>query len=152
MLGCGTAPLRALREAGVRVAIATDSPASTPSFDIFEEMRAALCAARAREHDPTALSAGDALRLATLEGARALGLDGEIGSLEPGKWADLAVVELAETPLWPAEDAAASIVLGGSADRVVGTLVGGIERYRKGSVEWRDLRSRARRARSRMLA
>jgi 5-methylthioadenosine/S-adenosylhomocysteine deaminase len=152
MLGCGTAPLRALREAGVRVSIATDSPASTPSFDMFEEMRAALYAARARELDPSALSPADALELATLGGARALGLDADVGSLETGKQADLTVVELTETPFWPVDDPAAAVVLGGSPGRVAGTLVGGIERYRKGSVEWRDLRSRAQRARSRMLA
>lgn len=152
MLGCGTAPLRALRQAGVRVAIATDSPASTPSFDMFEEMRAALLACRAREHDPGALSPDDALELATLGGARALGLEDEVGSLEPGKQADLAIVELAETPLWPVESPAAAVVLGGSGAQVAGTLVSGIERYRKGSVEWRDLRSRAQRARSLMLA
>lgn len=152
MLGCGTAPLEALRAAGVRVSIATDSPASTPSFDMFEEMRAALYAARARELDPGALSPADALELATLGGARALRLEGETGSIEPGKQADLAIVELADTPLWPVEDAAAAVVLGGSGDQVAATLVGGIERYRKGSVEWRGLRSRAQAARSRMLA
>jgi 5-methylthioadenosine/S-adenosylhomocysteine deaminase len=152
MLGCGTAPLRALRDAGVRVAIATDSPASTPSFDVFEEMRTAIVVARARERDAAALTPADALELATLGGARALGLDASVGSLEPGKQADLTVVELADTPFWPVEDPATAVVLGGSPGQVAGTLVGGIERYRKGSVEWRDLRSRAQRARSRMLA
>ena len=76
ILGCGVAPLTALREAGIRVCIATDSPASTPSFDMFDEMRAAIVGARAREGRPDALTAADALELATLGGARALGLDG----------------------------------------------------------------------------
>ena len=74
-----------LREAGIRVSIATDSPASTPSFDMFDEMRAAIVGARARERRPDALSASDALELATLGGARALGLEREIGSLVPGQ-------------------------------------------------------------------
>ena len=74
ILGCGVAPLTALREAGIRVCIATDSPASTPSFDMFDEMRAAIVGARAREGRPDALTAADALELATLGGARALGL------------------------------------------------------------------------------
>ena len=73
ILGCGVAPLTALREAGIRVCIATDSPASTPSFDMFDEMRAAIVGARAREGRPDALTAADALELATLGGARALG-------------------------------------------------------------------------------
>jgi 5-methylthioadenosine/S-adenosylhomocysteine deaminase len=83
ILGCGVAPLTALREAGIRIGIATDSPASTPSFDMFDEMRAAIVGARARDGRPDALTAADALKLATLGGARALGLDDSLGSLEP---------------------------------------------------------------------
>ena len=81
ILGCGVAPLTALREAGIRVCIATDSPASTPSFDMFDEMRAAIVGARAREGRPDALTAADALELATLGGARALGVDASRGSI-----------------------------------------------------------------------
>ena len=85
ILGCGVAPLTALREAGIRVCIATDSPASTPSFDMFDEMRAAIVGARAREGRPDALTAADALELATLGGARALGLDGSRRLARPRK-------------------------------------------------------------------
>ncbi len=151
LLGCGTAPLAALLEAGVTVAIATDSPASTPSFDMFEELRAAIMAARARERRPDALTARKALELATLGGARALGLEAEVGSLVPGKRADLAVVSLADSPFLPAEDAAAAVVLGGSPDRLIATLVDGDERYRRGGRAWRGLTSAARAARARML-
>lgn len=150
-LGCGVAPLAELRAAGVRVAIATDSPASTPSFDMFEEMRATIWAARARARDPEALGATDALELATIGGARALGLVDEVGSLQAGKRADLTVVSLAETPFDPIEDPEAAVVLGGSPDRVIATLVDGAERYRRGSTEWHDLRRAARRARKAML-
>ena len=69
----------------IAVGIATDSPASTPSFDLFEELRTAIVAARARERRPDALTAADALELATLGGARVLGMDDEVGSLVPGK-------------------------------------------------------------------
>ena len=151
MLGCGVAPLAELRAAGLRVAIATDSPASTPGFDMFAELRAAVLAARARTRDPGALSAAGALELATLGGARALGLEDEIGSLVPGKWADLAVVSLADSPFEPLEDPVVASILGGAPDRVVATLIAGDERYRKGTTEWRDLRRAARRARARML-
>ena len=82
LLGCGIAPLAELRAAGLRVGLGTDSPASTPSFDLFEELRAAIYAARARERRPDALSADRCPRLATLGSARALGLDDEIGSLD----------------------------------------------------------------------
>jgi cytosine/adenosine deaminase-related metal-dependent hydrolase len=151
-LGCGIAPLAALRAAGVRVGVGTDSPASTPSFDFFAELRAVLFGARAREQRADVMLAGDALELATLGGARALGLDGEVGSLAPGKRADLAVVSLAGSPFLPWEDPAAAVVLGGSPDRVLLTLVGGAVRYEKGGMDWQGVRQRATNARSRMLA
>jgi len=150
-LGCGVAPLHALREAGVRVGIATDSPASTPSFDMFDEMRAAIVGARARERRPDALSTGDALELATLGGARALGLDAEIGSLAPGKWADLTVLSLAATPHLPWEDPVTAAVLGGSPEGVLATLVSGTTRYEKGGKTWLELIDVARNARGRLL-
>jgi 5-methylthioadenosine/S-adenosylhomocysteine deaminase len=146
-LGCGIAPLRELREAGIQVSIGTDSPASAPSFDMFEEVRAALFAARAREEDPAALSASEALELATLGGARALGLEAEIGSLTPGKRADLAVLSLEASPFVPWEDPAAAVVLGGSPDRIVLTVVDGEARYEKGGTEWHELIAAAQRAR-----
>jgi cytosine/adenosine deaminase-related metal-dependent hydrolase len=151
ILGCGVAPLAELRAAGVRVGLGTDSPASTPSFDLFEEARAAVYAARARAERPDALSGKDALRLATLDAASALGLEDEIGSLAPGKRADLAVVSLAGSPYLPWEDPAAAVVFGGSPERVQLTLVDGEERYRKGGTSWHELRHAAAEARSRLL-
>jgi len=150
-LGCGVAPLTALREAGLRVCIATDSPASTPSFDMFDEMRAAIIGARARERRPDALSAADALELATLGGARALGLDTEIGSLAPGKWADLTVLSLAATPHLPWEDPVTAAVLGGSPEGVLATLASGETRYEKGGKTWLELIDVAQSARGRLL-
>jgi 5-methylthioadenosine/S-adenosylhomocysteine deaminase len=150
-LGCGVAPLEELLAAGIPVGIASDSPASTPSFDLFEELRTAIVTARARAGRPDALSAGRTLELATLGGARVLGMDGEVGSLVPGKQADLAVVSLAGSPFDPVEDPVAAVVLGGSPDRVAATLVHGEDRYRPGTSEWPDSRRAARRARSRML-
>jgi 5-methylthioadenosine/S-adenosylhomocysteine deaminase len=152
VLGCGVAPLRELREAGIRVCIATDSPASTPSFDMFDEMRAAVAAARARERRPDALSSHHALELATLGGARALGLDAELGSLVPGKQADLTVLSFAETPFVPWEDPVTATVHGGSPDRVVATLVSGTTRYEKGGKAWHELIGAARHARGRLLS
>jgi len=149
-LGCGVAPLRELREAGVTVSIATDSPASTPSLDLFEEIRAAIVAARAREQRPDALTAADALELATLGGARVLGLDDRLGSLVPGKQADLTVISLAGSPFDPVEDPVAASILGGSPERVAATLVAGETRYSKGT-SWLDSTRAARSARSRML-
>ncbi len=151
LLGCGVAPLAALRAAGVHVCIATDSPASTPSFDMFDELRSAVMAARAHEQRPDALTTADALELATLGGARALGLDSSIGTLEEGKYADLTVVSFTDSPFLPWEDPTSAVVLGGSPERVLATLVAGEERYRKGGTTWHGSTSNAQQARARML-
>ena len=143
--------LEKIRAAGVTVALGTDSPASTPSFDVFEELRTAVYAARARAERPDALSPDRALELATLSAARALGLDDEIGSLAPGKRADLTVVSLAGSPYLPWADPAAAVVFGGSPERVQLTLADGEERYRKGESDWHELLSSAADARGRLL-
>ncbi len=152
LLGCGIAPLGELREAGIRVGLGTDSPASTPSFDMFAELRAAVFAARARERRPDALSAAEALELATLGSARALGLDDEVGSLVPGKHADLTVVSLDASSYFPWEDPAAALVFGGSPQSVTTTLVDGEARYERGGFRWQELKRSATSARRRMLA
>ncbi|HEX3851053.1 MAG TPA: amidohydrolase family protein, partial [Polyangiaceae bacterium] len=152
LLGCAPAPLADFLAAGLRVGLGTDSPASTPSFDIFDELRAAVYVARTREQRPDALTAEAALRLATIDAARALGLDRTIGSLTPGKKADLTAVSLAESPYHPIEDPAAAVVFGGSPERVLETIVDGQTRYRQGETAWHEVRSTASDARRRMLA
>jgi cytosine/adenosine deaminase-related metal-dependent hydrolase len=152
MLGCGVAPLADFRAAGLRVGLGTDSPASALSFDMFDELRAAVMGARARELRSDALSASGALELATLGSARALGLEDEVGSLAVGKFADLTVVSLADSQYYPWEDPAAAVVFGGSPSRVEVTLVGGKVRYERGAFEWHDLHRSAASARARMLA
>jgi cytosine/adenosine deaminase-related metal-dependent hydrolase len=153
LLGCGIAPVTELREADVRVGLGTDSPASAPSFDMFEEMRTAIYMARARTKRPEALLAADALRMATLDAARALRLEGQVGTLTPGKRADLTVVSLAGSPYHPVEDPAAAVVFGGSPERVLETIVDGHTRYaNEDNEQWREVRSTASAARQRMLA
>jgi cytosine/adenosine deaminase-related metal-dependent hydrolase len=152
LLGCGVAPVAMLRGAGLRVGLGTDSPASTPSLDIFDEMRTAIVLARAVAGDPAALPPASALELATLGSARALGLEAEIGSLEPGKRADLCVVSLAGSPFLPLEDPIVAVVLGGRPERVCRTIVGGATRFVRGGFEWHELRQNAAAARARMLA
>jgi cytosine/adenosine deaminase-related metal-dependent hydrolase len=151
-VGCGIAPLRELRSAGLRVGIGTDGVSSTPSYDFFDELRAVVMMARARERRPDAITAAEALELGTLGGARALGLETETGSLVPGKRADLAVVSLADSPYSPVEDPAAAVVFGGSPERVLTTFVDGEPRYEKGGMEWHELTAAAHSARHAMLA
>jgi 5-methylthioadenosine/S-adenosylhomocysteine deaminase len=152
MLGCGVARIADLRAAGVRVGLGTDSPASAPSLDPWDEMRAALLAARAREQRPDALQVEDVLRLATLDSARALGLEAEVGSLTPGKRADITVVSSLDSPYDPIENPTASAVFGGSPATVLETIVDGQTRYRQGETAWQEVRSTASAARARMLA
>jgi cytosine/adenosine deaminase-related metal-dependent hydrolase len=152
LLGCGVAPLAELRAAGARVGLGTDSPASTPSFDVFEEMRTAVYLARAAARDPGALDAEGALRLATLDAARALRLDERVGTLAAGKRADLTVVSLAGSPYHPVEDPAAAVVFGGSPERVLATVVDGETRYTSEDENtWQEVRNTASAARRRML-
>jgi 5-methylthioadenosine/S-adenosylhomocysteine deaminase len=151
LLGCGTAPLADLRAAGVRVGLGTDSPASTPSFDAWEELRTAVYLSRAREQRPDALDARAALRLATLDAARAIGLDEEVGSLIPGKRADLTVLSVAGSPYDPVEDPVVAAVFGGSPAGILETIVDGTTRYRHGETAWQEVRSTASAARQRML-
>jgi len=152
VLGCGVAPLARLRAAGLRVGLGTDSPASAPSFDVFEEMRTAIYLARAEAKDPGALDAQAALRLATVEAARALRLDDQVGTLAAGKRADLTVVSLAGSPYHPVEDPTAAVVFGGSPERVLATVVDGETRYTNEDEDtWQEVRNTASAARERML-
>jgi len=151
-VGCGIARLRELRDAGLRVGLGTDGVSSTPSHDFFDELRTAVMTARSRERRPDALTATSVLELATLGSARALGLDGEIGSIATGKRADLAVISLTGSAYLPWEDPAAAVVFGGAPDRVVATFVDGEARYEKGGFEWHELTAAAQRARRAMLA
>ena len=151
-VGCGVAPLRELRAAGLRVGVGTDGVSSTPSHDFFDELRAVVMMARARERRPDAVTATEALELGTLGGAQALGLDSEVGSLAAGKRADLTVVSLAGSSYLPWEDPAGAVVFGGSPDRVLATYVGGELRYERGGMDWQELTVAARNARRAMLA
>ena len=151
LLGLGIAPVAELLDAGVRVGIGTDSPASTPSFDMFEEMRTAIALARLRNGGPSAMSAERVLELATLGSAAALGLDDEVGSLEPGKHADVAVVSLEGSPYVPWEDPAAAVVMGGSASRVLLTVVDGEVRYDAETQRWQELQQKGIEARAKLL-
>ena len=93
-LGAGIAPVARMLELGVNVGIGTDGAASNNDLDMFEETRLAALVAKGTSGDPTAIPARTALSMATRLGAAAMHLDGLIGSLEPGKRADLIVLDL----------------------------------------------------------
>lgn len=93
-LASGFCPVHKLVEAGVNVALGTDGAASNNDLDMLGELRTAALLAKAVSANASAIPAGEALRMATLNGARALGLDQDIGSLEVGKSADIVAVDL----------------------------------------------------------
>jgi cytosine/adenosine deaminase-related metal-dependent hydrolase len=128
-LGAGFAPVRAMVDVGVRVGIGVDGSASNERGDLFLEVKQALLVARGR-HGPHAMTAREALRLGTRGGASVLRRD-DIGSLEPGKRADLAVWPLDGLELAGAADPVAGLVFAGP-HRVDRLFVGGEEIVREG--------------------
>jgi 5-methylthioadenosine/S-adenosylhomocysteine deaminase len=131
MLASGVAPVRELREAGVAVGLGTDGPAgSNNDLDMMEEMDLAAKLAKIYKGDPQALSAKDALQMATLDGARALHMEKQIGSLEAGKRADLIVLDLDVPNAVPLYDVYAQIVYSLKASDVTDVMVNGKFLYR----------------------
>lgn len=130
-LGAGVAPVRALRDAGVRVGLGVDGSASNERSDLFMEVKQALLVARGRGGGE-AMTVRDALRLATRGGAEVLRRD-DIGSLEPGKQADLAIWRTDGLSLGGAEDLVAGLVLSGP-HRVDRLVVGGEDVVRGGAL------------------
>ena len=105
-------------EAGVNVAIGTDGAASNNDLDLLGETRTAALLAKAVAGSATALDAHRALRMATLNGARALGLDEEIGSLEIGKAADLVAFDLSRLAQQPIYDPVSQLIYSWNRDHV----------------------------------
>jgi len=128
--GHGWAPFEKFLDAGITVGLGSDSVASNNVCDLLEESRFASLAARNRPDRKRFITAKEALKAATLGGAQALGLDHLIGTLEPGKQADIAVVSLDHQAQLPINDVEAAIVFSSNARDVDLSLVGGREIYR----------------------
>jgi 5-methylthioadenosine/S-adenosylhomocysteine deaminase len=124
-LGNGVAPARAMLEAGLNVALGTDGAASNNTLDLLGEMRLAALLAKGSSRDPTVLDAATAVRMATLNGARALGLDSETGSLVPGKWADLCCVNLDAPATLPVYSPLSQVVYAAAREQVSDVWVAG---------------------------
>ncbi|MER5541844.1 amidohydrolase [Streptomyces sp. NPDC002589] len=120
-----TTPVRALRAAGVPVGLATDGAASNNSLDVWEAMTLTALIQKATEGDPRWLTSRQALHHATLQSARAVGLGGSVGSLAPGRRADLILVDLTGPHTQPVHDLAAALVHSARASDVRTTVVDG---------------------------
>ena len=124
-LASGTAPVMKYRKAGVNVGIGTDGAASNNDLDMFEAMRQTAFQQKLVSMDPTAISAAEALEMATLGGARALGRGQHLGSLEPGKLADLIIVGMSKARQQPLFEPMSQIVYASRGDDVETTIVNG---------------------------
>lgn len=124
-LASGTAPVREMLAEGVRLGIGTDGAASNNDLDMFEETLAASLLAKHASGDPTAAPAGAVLELATLGGARALGMEDRIGSLEIGKRGDLVLVGLDSPRLHPLYDPISHLVYAAKGSDVRHVVVEG---------------------------
>ncbi len=124
-LASGFCPVAALARAGVNVCVGTDGAASNNDLNMLAEMRTAALLAKGVSGDASAVPAHAALRMATLNGALALGLDAEIGSLEPGKAADLVALDLSQLETQPAHHPISQVVYSAGRDQVTDVWING---------------------------
>lgn len=129
----GIAPVAAMLEAGITVALGVDSAASNSRLDLFEEMRAALHGQRAVRGTTGLMTAATALRMATLNGAKVLGFGDETGSLEAGKLADFVVLDASAPRHQPVRDPVATVVHTCGPEDVAWVVIGGVTRHRRQS-------------------
>ena len=137
-LASGVCPVPSLAAAGVNVALGTDGAASNNDLDMLGEMRTAALLGKLAAQDATANPAADMLRMATLGGARSLGLGERIGSLEPGKAADAVAIDLRGPDTQPVYNPVSQIVYAATRAHVRDVWVAGRRVVRDGTLETLD--------------
>ncbi len=138
-LASGIAPVADYLKRGITVGLAPDGTASNNNLDMWEEMRLAATLHKAATLDATAVSAEQALKMATIEGARCLGLGAQTGSLEAGKRADLVLVDFDKPHLYPRHNITSLLVYSAGAGDVHSTLVNGQFLLRNGQFQTLDV-------------
>ncbi len=133
-LASGFAPIHKLHAGGVNIGLGTDGAASNNRLDMFQEMRLAALLAKGSSGNAQAMPAAEALRAATLGGARALGLDGLLGSIEPGKAADLCAVSFASPGLSPCYDPVSHLVYAAGREDVSHVWIAGKLQFSYGRI------------------
>jgi len=154
-LASGFCPAEKLRRAGVRLALGTDGCASNNDLDMFGEMRTAALLAKAVAEDASALDAASTLHAATLGGAQALGWSDRIGSIEPGKQADLAAIRLDEIETQPMYNVVSQLVYAAGRHQVSDVWIAGMRKLRERvlpDLDVAELREKARRWRERLAS
>lgn len=124
-LGCGIAPVNELRNLGVTVALGTDGAGSATTLDMFEEMKAAAWMHKNKFSDPKAITAYQVLQMATVEGAKALGLAHETGTIEVGKKADIILIDIEKPHLYPHNDIYALLAYSANGSDVDTVIING---------------------------
>ena len=124
-LASGICPISKLLNAGVNVGIGTDGAASNNDLNLFGELKSATLLAKINSMDPTALTASEALTLGTLGGAKALGMDKNIGTIEVGKLADLIAVDLHQIEMQPIHDVFSQLIYVNSGGHVTHSWIQG---------------------------
>lgn len=145
-LASGFCPVQKLVDSGINVALGSDGAASNNDLDLFAELRTAALLAKAVAQNAAALPAFDALQMATLNGAKALGLDEHIGSLESGKYADIIAIDLSDIENQPLFHPLSQLVYTNSGARVTHSWINGklmLENRQPTTINLADLRERA---------
>lgn len=146
-LGSGAAPVVELLRRNTTVGLGTDSVASNNDLDIIGEMRTASLLAKLVSSDPQALDAKTVVRMATIEGARVLGLSDKVGSLEPGKRADIAIIDMAGMHLTPLYDMISHLVYSARGSDVRDVIIDGqvvVKNRKITTVDEMQIKNRAR--------
>ena len=130
-LGSGIAPIAEYAKYGVNIGLGTDGAASNNRLDMFAEMRLAALLAKGKSCDATAISAHETLRMATINGAKALNLEAKIGSVEIGKLADLTAVKMSDITTQPCFDVVSHLVYVAGREQVSHVWVNGDLKYHK---------------------
>ena len=123
--GHGVSPVAAMLRLGINVSLGTDGPGSNNSLDMLEEMKFAAVLHPVVEQNPAAISAWDVLEMSTIRGARAIGIDGEVGSIEPGKRADIILVRANAPHMTPLHNIPSLVVYSANGNDVDGAIVDG---------------------------
>ncbi|HEX5539114.1 MAG TPA: amidohydrolase family protein, partial [Methylophilaceae bacterium] len=132
-LASGIAPVAELLVNGINLGLGTDGAASNNRLDMFTEMRMAALLAKGSSGDATILPAAQALEMATINAAKALNLEGSIGSIESGKQGDLVAVRIADPETLPCFDPLSHLIYAAGREHVSHVWVAGELRYQQGN-------------------
>ena len=136
-LASGIAPLTYYLDNGINIALGTDGPASNNSLDMFKEMYLAATLQKLANQDPKSIAAFEILKMATVNGAKAMGLD-EADILKEGKYADLILIDLNKPNMQPINNIITNLVYAGNKDNVILTMINGQILYENGEYHIKD--------------